>query len=131
MNNLPKCRAWDKTYKEWVNYEFCLRFDSNGECEILNAFAQSFPTQKLVLSFWTGLTDKNDRDIYEGDILKIENATAKVVFWERPPEYGLDYGHNEDEWCEDWNLTDDGDRMEIIGNIWEDADLLKQEVSNG
>jgi YopX protein. len=76
---------------------------------------------------YTGLKDVAGKDIYEGDILGMENATAKVVFWNKPPEFGLDFSHNEGEWCEDWNLSDDHDRMEIIGNIYEHPELLREE----
>jgi len=125
--NIPKCKAWDQTNKEWLTYGFCLRFDADGNCEVLNAFAQPFTDRVVVPVFGTGQQDCTGKDIYEGDILKIEDATAKVVFWERPPEFGLDFYHNEDKWCEDWNLTDDSERMEIIGNIYENSDLLPQE----
>lgn len=70
------------------------------------------------LTQWTGMQDCKGRDIYEGDILRIEDATAKVVFWGRPPEYGLD-PIDEDKWCDDWNLSDDSERMEVVGNIFE------------
>ncbi len=74
---------------------------------------------------YIGHQDEAGEDIYEGDILKIEDATAKVVFWEGPPHFGLDFYHNEDKWCEDWNLTDDSDRMKVIGNIYANPERLK------
>jgi len=85
----------------------------------------SVDISEVELMQYTGLRDVAGKKIFEGDILGMENATAKVVFWERPPEFGLDFHHNEDEWCEDWNLSDDHDRMEIIGNVWETPELLE------
>ena len=82
--------------------------------------------QEVDLIEYTGLKDVAGKEIYECDILGIENASAKVVYWELPPEFGLDFSHNEDEWCEDWNLCDDHARMEIIGNIYENPELLEQ-----
>lgn len=82
------------------------------------------PLDAVELMQWTGLIDGNDVEIYEGDILRMADATAKVVFWEKPPEFGLDFSHNEDKWCEDWNLSDDSERMEVIGNIYEYPELL-------
>lgn len=79
---------------------------------------------EIELMQYTGLKDKKGIEIYEGDILAIEGATAKVVFWERPPAFGLDFSHNEDKWCEDWNLSDDSERMEIVGNVYANPELL-------
>jgi uncharacterized phage protein (TIGR01671 family) len=110
-----KFRAWDG--KEFLPLAREVAFiDDNGNLRSR--------IEGVVFSQFTGLLDKHGNEVYEGDIVEIEDATAKVVFWERPPEFGLDYYHNEGKWCEDWNLSYDNNRMEVIGNIWENPDLV-------
>lgn len=67
---------------------------------------------------YIGHHDSNGNDICEGDIVKMGDTTATVVYWGDPPEFDLD-PHDEDKWCDDWNLSDDSYRMTIIGNIYE------------
>lgn len=120
-----KCRVWHKVIKEMFTVAH-LQFGIDGlvKVETGSISDENWKIEDIELMWFIGLLDRKKRDIYEGDILKMQDATAKVVFWGKPPEFGLDYYHNEDEWCEDWNLSDDSTRMEIIGNIYEHPELM-------
>lgn len=72
---------------------------------------------------YTGLTDKNGKKIWEGDIIKADNWLHQnmkiytIVF-----ENSGFYAKHKDEDC--WNF-DHLENIEIIGNIHDNPELLK------
>ena len=86
------------------------------------AFAQYFVIPESISEF-TGLTDKNGKKIFEGDILKGMGGLYRVYF---------DISLSCFEWAKingNWQETFSGfaDEYEIIGNIHDNSELLKGE----
>ncbi len=74
---------------------------------------------------YTGLKDQNGTEIYEGDILKVKNYYQNLYIVKySSPNFNLFDGKNGvlDPSCFRWN---DFERSEIVGNIYENGDLLK------
>jgi len=87
-----------------------------------------FPTQhhdlhdnELVFMQFTGLHDKNGKEIYEGDIILHDEIRFEVI-WSN----GRFLLRHERKWLDDerniWNIGESG--MEVIGNRFENPELL-------
>jgi len=79
----------------------------------------------------TGLKDKNGVESNEGDIVSLvdcEPSLYKIVWWENNFKYGVEYiGSDKTNWQEE-NLEEfSSDLIEVIGNIWENPELLKED----
>jgi len=122
-----KFRVWNKKEKKWESGGIAM--DLKGDCEICwTEFGELMErAENVILCQYTGLKDKNDKEIYEGDIVRYQILQKNYwVKWD---------GHNAKFFaCGKSNDFDSGSyrasafkQMEIIGNIWENGDLLNDQ----
>ena len=112
---------------EWVEgyYFRAQRGGYDWEAFILKRhdFIDGIPFYEVIpetVSEYTGLTDKNGKKIFEGDILQYRSKTGRVIgnAWGTDTVYG---------YAIDNPNLDLGDysNMEVIGNIHDNPELLK------
>ena len=111
-----KVRAWDKENKKMLNPDAI--WLKHQEISIEGCFYKD-----VILMLSTGLTDKNGKEIYEADIVKYLKALGIVEFrtdfgcWDVTPLPPSNCYFC--MWEENWS------KIEVIGNIWENPNLLK------
>lgn len=123
---IPRLRAWDKEFKEMVQVDALVFDEQIVKATYKNGNVVKEDLKNYILMQSTGLTDKNGKEIFEGDVVKMaKNVYSEPTYYEvvrhRGGAYRLDskqYG------CELWLRHTD---CEIAGNIWEDGELLDVE----
>lgn len=121
---LLRFRAWDKETKTM-----------NGMAEIYRNRNQEIELrprdEDIILMQSTGLHDKNGKEIFEGDIIKNGEAVVDVKnhptlgFYTTPNGVERFFGDNTS--IRDFNndVEDFSDVTEIIGNVYENPELLE------
>lgn len=121
-----KFRAWDKILQCFYRGSMDLSYGKDGEISI-------FAGDRFVLMQSTNLRDKNNKQIWEGDWLKVKyadqvgvdrEAIGLLTIGSMGPE--LEFDSKTVMLVEFY--TDDPDDFEVLGNCWEQPDLLQGET---
>ncbi len=155
-----KFRVWDKKESRFLdqdeklglvlidlsgNVRFAEWSVGNGDNSADSVFKHLDNQERYIIQRFTGATDKNDKEIYDGDIVKVRRChtitreVSKNTFTADLIEDGEEVGYVFWPWCQyKWLVSyehiryDDFDdfngidhRHEIIGTICENPELVK------
>lgn len=115
-----KFRAWHQKLKKWLD-PYIVSIDGLGNIDVGGA-----ETNQVIIGLFTGLTDKNGIEIFEGDIIKVQDYNGN---WSRDGAevvFSNDYvgGWVISNGNQNLNLGTRQIYLEIIGNIYENPELL-------
>ena len=125
MNREIKFRVWDVGNKEMLEVQE-LDFESTfygGRIAIRpDQYNDYFDTEDMILMQYTGLKDKNGKEIYEGDIVKIKDRDEDIgkVIYEHNG-FSIDVTNMNKNYG---RVSFVNNFMEVIGNIYDNPELL-------
>jgi len=122
-------RAWDKVKKEMTYKVLVGNTDTNDPNYTCNAILKKEPVEWvnadhhcIELMQFTGKKDCKGKDVYEGDIVEFDrqewggNDNIHVVSW----------NERDAEWCWGGGSASDMGWRTVIGNIYENPELLSE-----
>lgn len=120
-----KFRAWDTEKQEMatVNFIGLNDYEVGMEDEECRRWRATYPYVCRLMQY-TNLKDKNGKEIYEGDILKVklDDGDANLYVKYVKGEYRV---VNEGRWEDSLYAYMYFGDVEIVGNIYENEDLLR------
>ena len=128
-----KFRAWDKVngymvYEGWaVKFKperekvsgIMLEPDQTPNCERI--YGEWNDSDSIILMQFTGLHDKNGKEIWEGDVVRHGGGDICTVYWEQE---GCCFRLKSDKAVRRWYISFPN-TCEVLGNIYENQDLIK------
>lgn len=130
----PKFRAWDSAKKEMFKDTFAIT-ESGQVVVVEQESVASSPdyvfVEHLVIMQSTGLRDKNDKEIFDGDVLEIEDegevlGNAKLT-WDKERAVFMIEGISVDDIVPFHEIASDEKSYSyrVVGNVYENPELLE------
>lgn len=132
---IPRFRVWSKQERRLIPSEDILAIDyENEEIDAQKIyFEDGLPVERDIYTYGfeniklmqsTGLTDKNGKEIFEGDVVKMaKNVYSEPTYYEVTRHRGRAYRlESKQHGCELWLRHAD---CEIAGNIYENPELAE------
>lgn len=132
-----KFRAWDgeNMNSEFIIVDTAWMMNKEVGCPVNAGFKNmQEQAENWIIMQYTGLKDKNGKEIYEGDILNTNTFRAKAVtpyiVEEALPFIKLvnakGWAYDNGDYYEGGNImSHEWKKFEVIGNIYENKDLLE------
>lgn len=139
-----KFRAWDKKKKEMLDSSIIICLNGTLFCATPTKCILNYnltPIKDFILMQYTGLKDRKGKEVFEGDICK-DPEFSDIVQVKFGCDYGKEYGNDyvdagfglqgihpysngRVKWSKDRLNTRYAENLEIIGNIYENPELLE------
>lgn len=124
-------RGKQTTNGDWVEGNLFVSNSPNTATQILmgtDIYRKSYDVVPSTVGQYTGLTDKNGKKIFEGDIIDTPDRLVKVVWFEGNAQFDLHFIR----YTNDITITNfkgihmrDLKEYEVIGNIHDNPELLE------
>lgn len=120
-------------------------YDDDGDVEEIQVWDEEdvnfYPVDPETICQYTGLTDKNGKKIWEGDIISYQRDNddcpfpnkdtkkrlGKVFYQGFRSTFAIGMGRNGSRSINDdlWKYVQNGNRVEVIGNVFDNPELLE------
>lgn len=135
-----KEKIFKHKFRAWSDKQKYMAYEGTADLMTTQSFMHHFSDSLLML--WTGYKDKNDKDIFEGDLITSPNGQIKlaIVFFSQSSFWYK-------QWCDmynEWTIQELGwlenygtekvgilhwscnrISVEVVGNIFENPELLE------
>lgn len=134
---IPEFKVWIKEYNCFADCIEAIGYDTS-EIDLCWGIEESgtFGFDEVEFIRSTGVKDKNDKEIFEGDLITetgVFNSTVKYGSWVYEEDFGanakslgfyLDKSYEEHTWYENFNYDYISKNCEVVGNIYENKNMI-------